>query len=534
MLGAIAGDIIGSVYEFHPIKTQRFPLFSPGSEWTDDTVLTMAVAQVILTGQPYAETFRAFGLEHPDAGYGRRFRDWLVTPGVGPYNSFGNGSAMRVSPVGWAFDTLEETLAEAQRGALHNACPEASNPYTFIRRLNKTEGGGMTKKRGVGTAEGKLGTRTTIPPTTVMHLWVAAAGRCEFPGCNRSLSVDDLTLKEGNYTNVAHIIAATSGGPRGDAEQSGKLASELSNLMLLCPTHHILIDSHKHQEEFSVPVLKKYKKRHEASVRIALENIRNPRRTVLTFVGALDGTRAPISRCSVVEALAPDVSFGEFMEIDASAYARDGDVIKLKMVCADVRQRALDELEQKRRERDHYPLCVFAMGRISVLVALGRALCGTDCGALYQHHVDTSSWRWRKEPTRGLTSDEDIVLHKPERLGGTGAPAIALNISGHISEDEVRSALNRDISLYTIDAGVPSRSFMKYKSQLSRFNDVWMELMGEMRELEPKLQSLPIFVAVPTSVAVQMGMSHVQADPIWSIYENRQAQGGWSRAVDLR
>src|SRR5450759_4747791 len=117
MLGAVAGDIIGSVYEFHAIKSIDFPLFSKGSAWTDDTVLTMAVAQTLLTGRPYEETLREFALEHPDAGFGGRFRQWFTTPGSKPYNSFGNGSAMRVSPVGWAFDTLEETLEEAQRSA---------------------------------------------------------------------------------------------------------------------------------------------------------------------------------------------------------------------------------------------------------------------------------------------------------------------------------------------------------------------------------------------------------------------------------
>ena len=117
MLGAVAGDIIGSVYEFHAIKSIDFPLFSKGSAWTDDTVLTMAVAQTLLTGRPYEETLREFALEHPDAGFGGRFRHWFTTPGAKPYDSFGNGSAMRVSPVGWAFDTLEETLEEAQRSA---------------------------------------------------------------------------------------------------------------------------------------------------------------------------------------------------------------------------------------------------------------------------------------------------------------------------------------------------------------------------------------------------------------------------------
>ncbi|MHB8106315.1 MAG: ADP-ribosylglycohydrolase family protein [Candidatus Cryosericum sp.] len=117
MLGAVAGDIIGSVFEFHAIKSMDFPLFSQDSTWTDDTVLTMAVAQTLLTGRPYEETLREFALEHPDAGFGGMFTQWFTTPGSKPYNGFGNGSAMRVSPVGWAFDTLEETLEEAQRSA---------------------------------------------------------------------------------------------------------------------------------------------------------------------------------------------------------------------------------------------------------------------------------------------------------------------------------------------------------------------------------------------------------------------------------
>jgi len=113
MLGAVAGDIIGSVYEFHPIKRMDFPLFSPRSEFTDDTVLTMAVAETLLTGLPYEETLREFALAYPDAGFGEMFWQWFNTPGAKPYNSFGNGSAMRVSTVGWARDTLEVTLVEA-------------------------------------------------------------------------------------------------------------------------------------------------------------------------------------------------------------------------------------------------------------------------------------------------------------------------------------------------------------------------------------------------------------------------------------
>lgn len=117
MIGAIAGDIVGSVYEAAPVKTRDFPLFGPRCRFTDDTVLTLAVAAAILDGGSYADALRSFGRRHPDAGYGAGFRRWLASPDPRPYGSWGNGSAMRVSPVGYAFDTADEVLAEAARSA---------------------------------------------------------------------------------------------------------------------------------------------------------------------------------------------------------------------------------------------------------------------------------------------------------------------------------------------------------------------------------------------------------------------------------
>lgn len=117
MIGAIAGDIIGSAYEWHNIKSKEFELFSPRSKFTDDTVLTVAVADCILNNKDYAKTLKEYGRRYPHADYGGNFNNWLHSDDLGPYNSFGNGSAMRVSPVGFAFDTLEEVLSEAKRSA---------------------------------------------------------------------------------------------------------------------------------------------------------------------------------------------------------------------------------------------------------------------------------------------------------------------------------------------------------------------------------------------------------------------------------
>ena len=117
LLGAIAGDVIGSVYEFQPHKATDFPLFSVSSNYTDDTVMTVANAEWLLTGNNLVRIMQDYGKLYPDAGYGGMFYSWLYQKEPKPYNSWGNGSAMRVSPIGWAFDTLEETLEAAKQSA---------------------------------------------------------------------------------------------------------------------------------------------------------------------------------------------------------------------------------------------------------------------------------------------------------------------------------------------------------------------------------------------------------------------------------
>lgn len=113
MIGAIAGDIIGSVYEWNNIKTKRFDLFRSDCFFTDDTVLTVALAESILTGTDYTSLLKAYYHRYPDAGYGGFFHQWARAHDCRPYNSWGNGAAMRVSAVGFAFNTLDEVLVRA-------------------------------------------------------------------------------------------------------------------------------------------------------------------------------------------------------------------------------------------------------------------------------------------------------------------------------------------------------------------------------------------------------------------------------------
>lgn len=119
MLGAIAGDIIGSVYEgkksWQAGKHPNFePLFHPSARFTDDTVLTIAVAEGILRGGDLVDIFKDYARSYPGAGYGGMFRSWAASDDREPYNSWGNGSAMRASPVGFAYDVLDEVLSRAR------------------------------------------------------------------------------------------------------------------------------------------------------------------------------------------------------------------------------------------------------------------------------------------------------------------------------------------------------------------------------------------------------------------------------------
>jgi len=122
MIGAIIGDIVGSVYEQQNVKTKDFPLFPDESKFTDDTVMTLAVADAILHGRRFDDNFRRFFEWYPKAGYGHMFRAWALDPSMEPYNSFGNGSGMRAAPIGWAYDDedIVYTMAGESAAVTHN------------------------------------------------------------------------------------------------------------------------------------------------------------------------------------------------------------------------------------------------------------------------------------------------------------------------------------------------------------------------------------------------------------------------------
>jgi ADP-ribosylglycohydrolase len=154
MLGVIVGDIIGSAYERTPIKTTDFPLFQQHSTFTDDTVMTIATASAILDGRPYGRVYRELARRYPDAGYGAAFYNWMQSDINEPYNSWGNGSGMRVAPVAFAFNSVQTVLREARSSAAatHNHPEGVKGAQAIAFAVYSARRGATKKQIRVGTA----------------------------------------------------------------------------------------------------------------------------------------------------------------------------------------------------------------------------------------------------------------------------------------------------------------------------------------------------------------------------------------------
>ena len=198
MIGSIIGDIVGSVYEFTPnnIKTKQFEFFNPNGSYTDDSILTFATADWLLHGGEVANYYSKYGEKYPwpMGGYGGGFRLWLVRSirqqDYRPYNSCGNGSAMRVGPVGWAFDTKEAVLRAAERSAecTHNH-PEGIKGAQATALCILMARQGAVKSRIRQTVESEFGydLSLTVDELRPRYSWDGLGGKGDDGTCQGSV-----------------------------------------------------------------------------------------------------------------------------------------------------------------------------------------------------------------------------------------------------------------------------------------------------------------------------------------------------------
>ena len=218
MIGAIIGDVIGSTYEFDCPKSTEFELFPEHSIFTDDTVMSIATAYSILNNEPYDKIYRAIGRKYPRSGYGSMFNAWLFSDTMKAYDSYGNGSAMRVSPVGYAYDDVAKVLEEAYNSAVvtHNHAEgikgaQATALAIFMARKNQSKEDIRSK---ITALFGYDLTRTcdTIRPTYVFEASCQKTVPEAIIAFLDSISFEDAIRKSISLGGDADTIACITGG----------------------------------------------------------------------------------------------------------------------------------------------------------------------------------------------------------------------------------------------------------------------------------------------------------------------------------
>jgi hypothetical protein len=378
-----------------------------------------------------------------------------------------------------------------------------------------------------------MSSRKTIPDTTKLQLWVRAAGRCEFKGCNQPVWRNGLTLSEGNFSEVAHIIGSSKDGPRG-TDQSEELQIEFSNLMLLCQRCHKEIDDHP--ENYPIELLQSWKQEHEDRIEIQTsypEDIH--RSTVLLFSVNIGDRTVPINFEAARNAMFPKFPADhKGIKIEESAFDRFGTpeqwqtfaATKIKRKIAKCLEVGTDDVTIKH-------LSVFGIAPMPLLMYLGSCLGDTIPTDIYQSHRNientSKTWSWQEEATADLS-----YLVSCEQMKPSQDVYLKLAISDTIGTDKYENLLSSNCSIYQITVAQPSPHFLKSKKQLEIFSYEYRKLLNEIQAKHGKDCKICILPAVPVSVAIECGRVILPTkDPEIYVCEYYKDRGGFHTVLKV-
>lgn len=372
-------------------------------------------------------------------------------------------------------------------------------------------------KKGAEKAKKKT-SRPKIPDDVVLQLWARAAGQCEFEGCGKKLWRHGLTLQNINSSNIAHIVSFSKDGPRGDEIRSPLLATDISNLMLLCRDCHDLVDKKKYVAKYPEELLVEMKKVHEDRIDKAISMIPSKKSHALIFRSHMVNGNVPTppTPTQVHEAMWLDRFPAIDQPLEINLTNGGVDIHDPKYM-----EHAITELgrrvNQIRETYDPQHFSVFALARIPLLVALGRKL-GDKVGLdLYQLSNDKRHWKWDD----GDQNPEPILLEEPEYNDADAETDVILKVevSGSISARSVRKALPEPLPTYTIRVRKPGIGVISSTDQVVQFGSTVLNLLNKIPQLHGENARIHVFLAVPPPLAIELGRYHRTHFPSLLIYE---------------
>lgn len=365
--------------------------------------------------------------------------------------------------------------------------------------------------------------KTKIPEKVKLNLWVNAAGRCEYEGCNEPLWEDSLTLAKMNAAYIAHIVADSPDGPRGDETLSEVLAKDISNLMLMCDKHHRLIDK-EDVKGHPVEKLREMKEKHEQRIEMVTSIKENMKSHVLFYGSNIGEHSSPLNWDEATNAMLPSRYPAEKPAIQLSLVNspfQDNQSMYWTIESEQIRNQFKDKVKRKLDSGDNKHLSVFALAPQPLLVLLGTLISDIYTADVYQLHREPKTWKWQEEP-----EDFDYIVVEPTEV--TKKVAFNLSFSATIDNNRITKVLGEDTSIWTITIPSPNNDFVKGREQLSKFRELMRELFNKIKLIHGEDTVLHIFPAVPVSIAVELGRVWMpKADLPLALYDENKKVGGF-------
>ena len=367
-----------------------------------------------------------------------------------------------------------------------------------------------------------------IPEKVKILLWGKAGGRCQYRGCNTSLYRDDLTQVEFNQCYIAHIIADSVNGPRGHATRSEELKKDLNNLMILCDTHHRLIDREKiaeHNEE----VLLQMKKEHEHRVDIVTGINPNMKSEIIIYKASIGSNPVMLTYDLLKEYLVPekyparntatDLSISNSATVDSRKSFWD---LQLENLDDQFKEQILPKL--RKSEFNHFTL--FALAPIPLLVKVGVYFNDIQNLDVRQKRRNPDTWKFEDD----IHTDYYFTAASNVKI----QVALKIELSDTIVDERIKNVLGDDVSIYSISVDNPDNDFVKSRKQITDFGEKMKEAFREIKRIYGQDAILNIFPAMPVSLAVQLGRVWMpKADLSLKIYDQNFALGGFVEAINI-
>jgi len=333
-----------------------------------------------------------------------------------------------------------------------------------------------------------------------------------------------------NRANIAHIISDSPKGPRGDAELSPKLAKEFSNLMLMCYTHHRLID-HEGLADHPVESLQQMKAEHERRID-KVTGIQWDRQSDIIVYTARIGDFYPSVTFSEAETAV--LSHGSW---PASPYPLELGRLDIQITDSvqEFWQQEEEHLRSVVKERIIPPHTrgylkrpsIFAIAPQPLLVLLGHLVRDISAADVYQRHLGTQSWAWPDPP-----KTFDYTMQRPDNFDGT--PALVLALSAPITDDRITAKIGDDASIWRITIPQPDRGFLKSADQLQKFSKQVRSLLDEIKDQYPRGTMLNVFPVAPVAVCVELGRAiQPKAHMPMRLWDENKDLGGFVPALDI-